>query len=117
MKGSNQFMNWSAGMRVLQGAGQGRLSTLEPSTATETQGLAGRVLGLLRDWHGGRELKQKQLRLVESLPLGGKRQLTLVACGEDFFLVGGGQESVQAIVRLNDKASLDAVSKSLDTTC
>jgi flagellar biogenesis protein FliO len=54
---------------------------------------------------------------VESLPLGGKRQLMLVACGEEIFLVGGGPESVQTIIRLNAKASLDAVLKSLDTTC
>jgi flagellar biogenesis protein FliO len=104
-------------MRVLQGAGQGRLSTLEPSVATGTQGLAGWVLGLLRDWRSGREVQQKQLLLVESLPLGGKRQLMLVTCGEESFLVGGGPESVQAIVRLNAKASLDAVSKSVDKTC
>ena len=104
-------------MQVLQGAGQGRLSTLEPSAVTGTQGLAGWVLSLIREWRSGREVQPKKLRLVESLPLGGKRHLMLVSCGEDIFLVGGGPESVEAIVQLNTRASLNAMSKSLDDTC
>ncbi len=44
--------------------------------------------------------KQKQLQLVETLPLSGRRQLMLVECGGEQFLVGGGPESVEAIVRV-----------------
>jgi Flagellar biosynthesis protein, FliO len=99
-------------MRVLQGPGQSELSN-----SPATQGLAGRVLGLLRDWRGDRELQRRQLRLVETLPLGGKRQLMLVTCAGESFLVGGGLESVQTIVRLKTDASLDTVAKGLDEPC
>jgi flagellar biogenesis protein FliO len=42
----------------------------------------------------------KQMQLLETLPLGGKRQLMLVQCGTEQFLVGGGLESVETIVKL-----------------
>jgi flagellar biogenesis protein FliO len=57
------------------------------------------------------------LRLVETLSLGGKRQLMLVTCGGESFLVGGGMDSVETIVRLKNEVSLDVVAKSLDETC
>ena len=60
---------------------------------------------------------QAELRLVETLPLGGKRQLMLVTCAGESFLVGGGLESVETIVRLKAEVSLDVVAKSLDGTC
>jgi flagellar biogenesis protein FliO len=104
-------------MRVLQDAGQGRLSMPRPYATTGTQGLASWVLGLIRGWRSGHEVQRKQLRLVESLSLGGKRQLMLVSCGEEIFLIGGGPESVEAIVQLNARTSLDAVTKSLDKIC
>jgi flagellar biogenesis protein FliO len=40
------------------------------------------------------------MQLLETLPLGGKRQLMLVQCGTEQFLVGGGLESVETIVKL-----------------
>jgi flagellar biogenesis protein FliO len=42
--------------------------------------------------------REKQLMLLETLPLGGKRQLALVVCDGRRFLVGMGAESVDAIV-------------------
>ena len=42
----------------------------------------------------------KQMKLVETLALGGRKQLLLVVCGGESFLVGTGAESVQAIVRV-----------------
>jgi flagellar biogenesis protein FliO len=63
----------------------------------EIQGLAGWILGLLR---GERTTQRKQLRLVETLALGGRRQLMLVSCGGEHFLVGGGVDSVESIVRV-----------------
>ena len=104
-------------MRVLRDAGQGRLSKPKPYAATGTQGLASWVLGLIQDWRSGSEVPLKRLRLVESLPLGGKRQLMLVACDEEIFLIGGGPENVGSIVQLNARTSLDAVTKSLDKVC
>ena len=104
-------------MRVLQETGQKELNNVAAIAAPEVQGLAGWVLGLLRGWRGEREMQRKQLRLVETLPLGGKRQLMLVTCAGESFLVGGGMESVETIVRLKAEFSMDAVPKSQDGTC
>ena len=76
------------------------------ASAPEVQGLAGWLLGLLRGWPGQREAQVKQMQLIETLALGGKRQLMLVSCGEERFLVGGGLESVETIVRVNAEALL-----------
>ncbi len=104
-------------MWVLQGTGEKELNNVATIAAPEMQGLAGWVLSLLRGWRGQREMPRKQLRLVETLPLGGKRQLMLVTCAGESFLVGGGMESVETIVRLKAEVSPDVVTKSLDGTC
>jgi len=104
-------------MRVLQRTEQRELNNGATTAAPEIQGLAGWVLGLLRGWRGRCEIPRKQLRLVETLSLGGKRQLMLVTCAGESFLVGGGMESVETIVRLKGEVSLDVMAKSLDGTC
>ncbi len=43
---------------------------------------------------------QKRLKVVETLTIGPKKQLVLVSCGEQCFLVGTGSDSVQTIVRV-----------------
>jgi hypothetical protein len=48
------------------------------------------------------------MRVVETLALGGRRQLTLVVCGRERFLVGGSAESVDAIVRVSSDIQADA---------
>jgi flagellar biogenesis protein FliO len=110
-------MDRGDGMRVSQGMGQKELNKVAAIAAPEMQGLAGWFLGLLRGWRGQLETQRKQLRLVETLALGGKRQLMLVTCAGESFLVGGGAESVETIVRLKADASLDAVAKNLDGIC
>jgi flagellar biogenesis protein FliO len=109
------LLNRGDGMRVL--SGQEELNTVATIAAPEVQGVAGWLLGLLRGWRAQRETQRKQLRLVETLSLGGKRQLMLVTCGGESFLVGGGMDSVETIVRLKNEVSLDVVAKSLDETC
>jgi len=103
--------------RVLQGTRQNGLNGAAATAVFEVQGLAGWVLSLLRGLRGRREVQQKQLRLVETLPLGGKRQLMLVTCAGESFLVGGGLESVETIVRLKAEVSRDAAATSLDGPC
>ena len=83
-------------MRLLQGMER----TNNPKASVEIQGLAGWVLGLLRGWRGERTAQRKQMRVVETLALGGRRQLMLVSCGDEHFLVGGGMDSVETIVRV-----------------
>jgi hypothetical protein len=64
----------------------------------EGVGLAGWVLGWLRGLGAQSRSAQRQMKLLETLPLGGKRHLMLVSCGGRQYLVGGGTESVQTIV-------------------
>jgi flagellar biogenesis protein FliO len=47
------------------------------------------------------ELRIPQMRLLETLPLGGKRQLMLVQGGTERFLVGGGFDAVQTMVKVD----------------
>jgi len=94
-----------------------RRKTLNETAVVGTsgsQGLAGRMLRLMRSWRGQRGAQHRQLRLVETLPLGGKRQLMLITCAGESFLVGGGLESVETIVRLKAEVSTDVLKKSLD---
>jgi hypothetical protein len=104
-------------MRVLQGARQRELKVAATTAGPEVQGLAGWMLSLLRGRCGQREVQRKQLRLVETLRLGGKMQLMLVTCAGESFLVGGGLESVETIVRLKAEVSPDAEAKRLDEPC
>lgn len=43
---------------------------------------------------------RKQMRLVESLTLGGRRQLLLIVCNEQKYLVGTGADSVGSILAI-----------------
>src|ERR1700733_14552413 len=90
-------------MRLLQ-CSEGAMAS--KASAPEGRGLAGWLLGLLRGWPGQREGQVKQMQLIETLALGGKRQLMFVSCGGERFLVGGGLESVETIVRVNAEALL-----------
>lgn len=47
----------------------------------------------------------RQLRVLETLALGPKKQLLLVRCGDDCFLVGTGGESVMTIQPVSSKVS------------
>ncbi len=104
-------------MRILQRSGHSELHRTVAIPGPKIQGLAGWVVGLLRGLRGQCEIEQRQLRLVETLPLGGKRQLMLVTCAGESFLVGGGLENVGAIVRLKAGGPLDVAAKSLDESC
>jgi flagellar biogenesis protein FliO len=73
--------------------------TIEPA-AREMHGLVGWIFSLCRSKREERELRQKQLRLIQTLHLGGRRQLLLVECSGERFLLGGGPDNVQTIVRL-----------------
>ena len=45
------------------------------------------------------------MRVVETLALGGRKQLVLVSCAGERFLVGTGPEQVQTIVRVRPEAA------------
>lgn len=104
-------------MRELQGTRQKELNGAAAKSVFEAQGLAGWIKSQLRDLRSRREVRRRQLRLVETLSLGGKRQLMLVTCGGESFLVGGGMDSVETIVPLKTEISPDVVTTSLDESC
>jgi flagellar biogenesis protein FliO len=100
-------------MQLLQ-----RTSRMKMTKAsTEQTGLAEWLLGLLRGIRAERQPVAKQMYLLETLPLGGKRQLMLVSCAGERFLVGGGLESVETIVLVQGAVSADRTPKKLDGPC
>ena len=101
-------------MRFMQGV---RPQNLNEAAASEVQGLAGWVLGLAQSWREPRVSQKKQIQLVETLPLGGKRQLMLVTCAGESFLVGGSFESVETIVRLTAESSTSLTAERMDAPC
>ena len=104
-------------MGILQRSWQSELHKTLAIPRPKMQGLAGWALDLLRRLRGQPDIEQRQLRLVETLPLGGKRQLMLVTCAGESFLVGCGMESVGAIIRLKAESSPDVEANSLDESC
>ncbi len=76
------------------------LRTTTRAAVSDGKGLAGWLIRLYRsrNWSGTRV--PAQMELVETLPLGTKRQLMLVVCDGQRYLVGVGAESVDAIVPL-----------------
>lgn len=110
-------MHQGGRVRALQESEQQELNNSATIATPSMGGLAGWVLSLLQSCRGQRVTHRKQLRLVETLPLGGKRQLMLVTCAGESFLIGGGVESVETIVRVKAEASLDPETKSLEGRC
>ena len=71
-------------------------STQRPSGLAD--GFAGWVRGILDRRQETRA--KRHLRVVETLALGGRRQLMLVSCGGERFLVGSGGDRVETIIRV-----------------
>ncbi len=58
----------------------------------------------------GKPRSKRRMELVEMLQLGGKRQLMLVVCDGQRYLVGAGGDSVQSIAEMRDPLSSEYVS-------
>lgn len=101
-------------MQFMQGV---RPRNLNNPATSDVQGLAGWMLGLARGWREPRVSQKRQLQLVETLSLGGKRQLMLVTCAGESFLVGGSLESVETIVRLRAEPSSNSAAERIDAPC
>ena len=100
-------------MQLLQSMGR----TRSPGKAWEMQGVIGWVFARLSGWQSERVAQRKQMQLVETLSLGGKRQLMLVTCGGEHFLVGGGLESVETIVRVRAEISPEVTAQRREEIC
>ena len=58
----------------------------------------------------GKPRAKRRMELVEMLQLGGKRQLMLVVCDGQRYLVGAGGDSVQSITEMRDTQAAQYVS-------
>lgn len=75
---------------------------------------------LLRNGIGsfGRAAIERRMELLETLPLGGKRQLMLVLCDGQRYLVGAGSDEVHAIVEMRPRQQTDKCSSATgDRAC
>lgn len=65
-------------------------------------GLAGWLSASVKSLKVRQESKEssRQMKVLETLSLGPQKQLLLVRCGEECFLVGTGTESVMVIQRV-----------------
>ncbi len=84
---------------------QGFTRRQEMERVAPTGGLAGWMMGALQGrvrlkWRGGPRARVQQMQLIETLSLGGKRQVMLVDCEGERFLVGCGGETVTSIARV-----------------
>lgn len=100
-------------MQILQRTSRMSMTKASP----EQTSLAEWLLGLLRGIRSQRQHTVKEMHLLEILPLGGKRQLMLVSCAGERFLIGGGVESVETIVRVQSAVLPDGITKKLDGPC
>jgi flagellar biogenesis protein FliO len=55
-------------------------------------------------WSGRSGAAVRHMRVLETLALGPKKQLLLVSCDGEKFLIGTGPDSVQTIMRLESRA-------------
>ena len=94
-----------------------KCETKNAKTLQEVSGFAGWVLGLLRGFRSERKSEVRQMHLLETLSLGGKRQLMLVTCAGEYFLVGGGSESLETIVRVRVEEPQVDLPRKLSGTC
>lgn len=99
------------GMQLVRGA-----KPVEKMERNEVQGLAGWAIGLMKNRRYLREAPQRQMRLEETLSLGGKRQLLLISCAGERFLVGGSLDRVEVIVPLRAAQSCETA-KGMDSSC
>lgn len=74
--------------------------------ADKSGGSVGVAALLLRLWTDRRAntTRKRRMQLLETLPLGGKRQLMLVGFDGEEFLVAGGFDSIETIVKIGRSA-------------
>ena len=92
------------------------MKAAEEKNQLEAQGLAGWAMKLIKERRFLRETNERQMRVEETLPLGGKRQLMLISCAGERFLVGGSTESIEVVVPVRPAASWDE-DKNMDVQC
>ncbi len=103
-------------MRGLQGIQEVNVQETDPEPLAQ-KGLAGWIVGLVQGQWPGFKSQQKQMRIVETLSLGGKRQLMLIECAGESFLVGGGLDNVHTIVRVQGQRPAGSTNDGVRESC
>jgi flagellar biogenesis protein FliO len=88
---------------------QGFTRRQEIESVPQVGGLAGWIVGAMQGrvrvkWRGEAGGRAQQMQLLETLPLGGKRQVMLIACEGERYLVGCGPDAVATIVKVSSQA-------------
>ena len=108
-------MHLMASTRTEFRAQEGAAATVAPPVSRAGgQGMLRRLLDALvslaaGEWVGSRPAAERHIRVVETMAFGAKKQLVLVSCDGERFLVGVGPDSVQSIVRLRSAAAKEQV--------
>jgi flagellar biogenesis protein FliO len=89
----------------------GALLQISGGSSKEGRGAVGWILDRLLALRSRNMAEARELQLLETLSLGGRRQLMLVECGSRRFLVGVGAESVQTIVAVAEQTLASVHSK------
>lgn len=63
------------------------------------------IVGLCMNFFASERREAKHMELVETLVLGGKKQLHLVICDGERFLIGVGGDRIQAVLRVGGDAT------------
>jgi hypothetical protein len=76
----------------------------DQAIASTSQGRVGGFVGWLFALIHQRQVnaERRSLKVIEMLTLGGRRQVALVSCEGERYLVGMGHDSVETIVRVGD---------------
>jgi len=71
--------------------------------------------GMLRKGLAGmmRPRGESRMKLIETLPLGGRRQLMLVVCDGQRVLVGAGGDGVHSIAEMRDRGAIDLAASTI----
>jgi hypothetical protein len=72
-----------------------------------------RVVAAVRHAFAGRASSRRRMNLLETLQLGGKRQLMLVLCDGQKYLVGAGSDSVHSIAEIREQKIAASVNPSI----
>lgn len=80
------------------------LDNTEAGTGSR-RGLVGWLIGVCGSRARFRDRSMRRMQLLETLAIGGKRQLALVRCGDEQFLIGLGAETVSTIVKVGSGES------------
>jgi hypothetical protein len=72
--------------------------------------LGSRIVRFLSAFYGNRATsgaKKRRMQLLETMYLGGKKQMILIRCDTEEFLVGGGPDRIDTIVKISRSAIED----------